>query len=160
MKIDDKYYTPNSVWNQILPYIPKNTIIYEPFYGNGKSGDYIKSQGYTVIHNNENCYEEYHKYQFDLILSNPPFSTKKQVFNWLFSVGKPFIMLVPVATITTSYVRNHLEELKIIIPTKRIHFYKQIDENGNEKLLKRTSFDTCWICWKCDFIEPTISSVK
>ena len=157
--IDNEYYTPDNVWNQILQYIPKGTKIYEPFYGNGRSGEYIRSQGWDVIHENEDCYLNYEKYEFDLVLSNPPYSSKKQVFNWLFKMDKPFVVLVPIATLTTSYLRDKLEQIKILVPRKRIHYYKEIDENGCEKLLKQTSFDTVWICYKCPFIKDTISNV-
>ena len=159
VKEDNEYFTPDEVWNLILPYIPKSNTIYDPFYGDGRSGDYIRSQGYTVIHENEDCYDNYAKYDFDLILSNPPFSTKKQVFQWLFALNKPFIMLVPLATLSTNYVAEYLTKLKIIIPRRRIHFYKELNEDGSEKILKRTSFDTVFLCYKCHFIPHSISRV-
>ena len=47
----DEYYTPSIVWKAINNYLPKNnddTIIYEPFYGNGHTYKYLK-QKYTNV---------------------------------------------------------------------------------------------------------------
>jgi hypothetical protein len=42
--------TPKYAWENIKDLIPKNKIIWEPFYGDGKSGDYLKELGFNVIH--------------------------------------------------------------------------------------------------------------
>ena len=35
----DDYMTPKTAWNNIKQYIPKNKVIWEAFYGDGKSGE-------------------------------------------------------------------------------------------------------------------------
>ena len=42
--------TPKYAWENIKQYIPNNKIIWEPFYGDGKSGDNLKELGFNVIH--------------------------------------------------------------------------------------------------------------
>ena len=47
----DEYYTPISVWENIIEFLPKDKIIYEPFYLDGKSGECLKNMGCKkVIH--------------------------------------------------------------------------------------------------------------
>lgn len=48
--VHDDYMTPKSAWEAIHSYIPKDKMIWEPFYGDGKSGDYLKELGFHVIH--------------------------------------------------------------------------------------------------------------
>ena len=45
----DDYITPKSAWTDIQKYIPKKKI-WEAFYGDGKSGTYLKEMGFDVIH--------------------------------------------------------------------------------------------------------------
>ena len=47
---DDEYMTPKSAWEQIAPFIPKDKVIYEAFYGDGSSGAHLRELGFTVIH--------------------------------------------------------------------------------------------------------------
>ena len=35
----DEYMTPKYAWENIKDFIPKDKVIWEPFYGDGKSGD-------------------------------------------------------------------------------------------------------------------------
>ena len=70
----DDYMTPKYAWEDIKEYIPKKKI-WEAFYGNGKSGDYLTELGFDVIH------EEIDFFENDLgeiIVSNPPFSKSKE----------------------------------------------------------------------------------
>ena len=38
----DNYFTPKEAWENIKDFIPKNKIIWEAFYGDGKSGEYLE----------------------------------------------------------------------------------------------------------------------
>ena len=61
LKYDD-YMTPEIAWINIKNFIPADKIIWEPFYGDGKSGEYLEKLGFNVIHDKsdffaiENCY--------------------------------------------------------------------------------------------------------
>ena len=57
-KNDDEYMTPKYAWEQIKQFIPRNKIIWECFYGDGKSGEYLKQiTGNEVIHTNTDFFE-------------------------------------------------------------------------------------------------------
>ena len=79
----DDYMTPKHAWDDIKQYIPEEyKTIYEPFYGDGKSGENLKQifSDKTIIHNNVDFYEYVTIYNYDAILSNPPFSDAKKIF--------------------------------------------------------------------------------
>ena len=142
-------------------------VIWEAFYGDGKSGDYLKTlfdNDYThfwdskLLKNRttpfiededleelDKCYYkkklepkfihkniDFFKHDLgDVIVSNCPFSLKKEVFTRLKELQKPFIIICPSSMINTKYIRElfmHEEDkLQIIIPRRRIHFIKLID---------------------------------
>ena len=55
--LHDDYMTLKSAWEDIKHLIPKNKIIWEAFYGNGKSGEYLTEMGFNVIHQEVDFYE-------------------------------------------------------------------------------------------------------
>ena len=67
---DDDYMTPKYAWENIKQFIPKDKVIWEAFYGDGKSGEYLKELGFKVIHKEVDFYENN---LGDWILSNPPY---------------------------------------------------------------------------------------
>jgi len=145
----DSYMTPKSAWENIVDYIPKDKVIWEAFYGDGKSGEYLNELGFNVIH------EEIDFFTNDLgeiIVSNPPFSKKKEVLTRLKELDKPFIMIMPCSTLTTQYFRKLFSEsedrIQIIIPRKRIHFVKLINGKKPENWKNACNFDCFYFCYK------------
>jgi hypothetical protein len=145
----DDYMTPKSAWENIKQYIPKDKVIWESFYGDGKSGDYLREIGFNVIHEPVDFFE---CDLGDIIISNPPFSKSKEVIQRLAELDKPFIIIMPMLKINTSYFRNSFKNkgLQIIIPRKRIHFIKLIDGKMPEKWVNACSFDCFYYCYKMD----------
>ena len=47
---DDDYQTPKEVWKSIAHFLPKDKVIWESFYGDGRSGKYLQELGFQVIH--------------------------------------------------------------------------------------------------------------
>ena len=143
-KKDDDYETTEEIWKMIYPYMKNYVSLYEPFYCSGKSGEILKSFGLNVIHEDEDFFENYMKHDYDLIVSNPPFSIKKQVFDTLHKINKPFIMISPVSIITKLFFREKYEDedITILIPLRRLQFSKK------DKQLSRCWFDCIFVCYK------------
>jgi len=147
MKHDD-YMTPRSAWENIKDFIPKDKVIWEAFYGDGKSGNYLRELGFEVIHEPVDFFENN---LGDIIISNPPFSKSKEVMYRLKELDKPFIMLMPVLKINTSYFRENFKsnnDLQIIIPRKRIHFEKHVEGKKVDGWKNSTAFDCFYYCYK------------
>ena len=144
----DDYMTPFSAWENITEYIPKDKIIWESFYGDGKSKEHLLKLGCKeVIHENIDFFEED---RGEVIISNPPFSLAKDIMPRLAQLDKPFIMLMPSAKINTKYVRDNFKnkKLQIIIPRRRIQFVKLVDGKEPEKQENKCNFDCFYYYYK------------
>jgi len=148
----DDYMSPKSVWENIIDYIPNDKVIWEPFYGDGKSGEYLKSLGFNVIHEPIDFFENN---LGDILVSNLPFSIKKECYTRLKELDKPFIMISPSSMINTQYIRNLFKDaenpLQIIIPRKRIQFLKDGEEPKN-----KCNFDCFYYCYKMNLPKDII----
>jgi hypothetical protein len=142
----DDYMTPKYAWENIKDYIPKDKVIWEAFYGDGKSGNYLTELGFNVIHNPVDFFENN---LGEIIVSNPPFSKTKEIMKRLLVLDKPFILILPSSKINTSYFREWKDkELQIIIPRKRIHFEKLIEGKTPENWRNACNFDCFYYCYK------------
>jgi len=142
----DSYMTPKYAWENIEQFIPKDKVIWEAFYGDGNSGDYLRELGFNVIHEEVDFFEND---LGDIIVSNSPYSQCKEIMARLKELDKPFIMILPSSKINTSYMRNTFKDkLQIIIPRKRIHFVKLINGKIPDKYKSCANFDTFYYCYK------------
>ena len=143
---NDEYMTPKSAWEAIQDYIPKDKIIWEGFAGAGSSAQFLTELGFEVESYDEDFFENNHG---EVIITNPPFSKKRQVFERLKELDKPFIVIAPVSTIVTKYFRETFDdgEIQIIIPRRRIQFIT-IDEEGSPHTPNKCNFDCFFYCYK------------
>jgi len=144
-------YTPRYAIDIILPYIPKDKIIWCPFSLKEHNFVwYLRELGYTVYNTHFNPETGEGKnfltynpdFEFDIILDNPPFKGKTKFVKRAFELGKPFALFLPFNClgdngIPNLYIENNAE-LQILIPDKRTEFNNQ----------KQTgiSFKTIYIC--------------
>ena len=150
----DCYMTPKYAWENIIDYLPKDKVIWECFYGDGKSGEDMRELGLNVIHEPIDFFVEN---RGDILVSNPPFSKKREVFTRLKMIDKPFIMICPSSMINTKYIRELFSEgnhLQIIIPRKRIQFIRRKD--GVNVLNGRCNFDCFYYCYKMNLDKNII----
>ena len=151
IKYDD-YMTPKYAWDNIKEFIPDNKVIWEAFYGDGKSGDNLQELGFNVIHEPIDFFNNDTLPEYDLICSNPPFSLSKEVLDRLYELDKPFILIFPSSKINTQYFRKWKNKgIQIIIPPKRIQFIK----NGSD-LLNKCNFDCFYYCYKMNLDRDII----
>jgi hypothetical protein len=97
---NDEFYTPTWAIEPLIKYLPKGARVWCPFdIGESLIVAVLDHAGHPVTYthlatggdfftSNETC---------DLIISNPPYSVKTEVFARLFELGKPFAMLVGIA---------------------------------------------------------------
>ena len=150
----DDYMTPKYAWENIKQFIPKDKIIWEAFYGDGKSGNFLTELGYEVIHEEVDFFEND---LGDIIVSNPPFSQSKEVMARLLILDKPFILILPSSKINTSYFRSWKDKgLQIIIPRKRIHFTKLVDGVIPDNWKNACNFDCFYYTYKMNLPKDII----
>ena len=121
-KDTDNYITSKKSWEVIQQYIPRDKIIYCPFYCDGKQKVYLNELGFeNVIHKDEDFFENY--YENTIVLDNPPFSKFKIICERLKELEQPFILIGFSKIILMKWFqRLFRSHLQIIIPFTRPTF--------------------------------------
>ena len=146
----DDYMTPKYAWENIQHLIPKDKVIWEAFYGDGESGNYLTELGYEVIHEPVDFFEND---MGDIIVSNPPFSKTKDVMRRLKELDKPFVLILPSSKLSCSYIRENYKEteLQIVFPRKWIQFIKRVNGEIPKDYKSKCNFDCFYYCYKMNF---------
>lgn len=141
---NDECYTPRYVVESILPYIPKDKIIWCPF---DRYDSYfvivLRENGYNVINSHIDYGKDFYTYEpprWDIMVSNPPFTNKRKIFERALSFSKPFALLMSNTWLNDSAPKVLFQDrdLELIMFRNRIKFMN----NGvvNNKITFSSSF--------------------
>lgn len=122
LKKQDNYSTPRSAWEALVPLLDKTKVYYDPFFNDGLSGYILSELGLDVIHEDTDFFESVDQIDFDIIVSNPPFSIKRQVLKKLLEIDKPFVMIMPISVLSTKMYQPFFDHTSIGVPKSRIQF--------------------------------------
>lgn len=129
-KVNDEVYTPEIAIYSLLPYINKKHIVWECCYGQGDLKNHLTKHGFTVVGEPDEDFFVTTK-ACDIIITNPPYSNKREFIARAIELDKPFAFLVPITTLegkrSTQLFKD--KRIQIIIPSKRINFMP--DKNGS-----------------------------
>lgn len=101
-KGSDIFQTPLGTFDNVLQYVPKDYIIWEPACGKGNIVKDLTQHGYKVIGTDiEDEYDffTYQPKQFDIVITNPPYSIKDKWIKRCYELNKPFILLLPLTAL-------------------------------------------------------------
>lgn len=141
---NDERYTPAILVKPILEYIPKGSTVWCPF--DLKNSEFVialKEHGCKVIYSHISTGQDFFKYEpkehYDYIVSNPPFSCKLSVLEKLYTLNKPFAMLLNLECLNYQEIGNFFldKNLELLIVDKKVSF------DG-----KTASFNTSYFCNK------------
>lgn len=139
----DECYTPEYAIEPLLPFLKKNWLIWDCAFGSGRLAQHFENKGFKVTGSNAVNFLTDDMEDFDIIITNPPYSLKDKFLEKAFQIGKPFAFLLPLTTLEGmkrgEMFRNN--EIQIIIPNRRINF-----EIPSGK--KSSWFATAWFCYK------------
>jgi len=151
-KASDECYTPYYAVKPILKHISKELTVWCPF--DKEESEYVKTlraNGNKVIHSHieeeGGDFFEYEPIEYDIVISNPPFSLADKILERLYSLGKPFIMLLPLKYLQAKgrgkmFVENGIQLLTF---DKRIGYYV----NGDMIKPKEGNYQaSSYFCWK------------
>ena len=123
-------YTPYYAVDPIVKYIPKHYKIWCPF-DEEWSAFYqtFKKLGYSVIRTHicegKNFFT-YEPDEYDIIISNPPFSIKDKILERLYEFGKPFAVLLPLNSLQgVSRYKFFSQGIQILSFDQRIGFHSK-----------------------------------
>jgi hypothetical protein len=139
----DDYDTSISAYKMIEPFVPKGITLYDPFYNTGSCAEKMREVfDCKVIHEDKDAFSWFPT-DVDMIITNPPFSIKYKVLEWLMEKDLPFMCLLPFNTLTTIKYSNvpNYDKIQYITSTTRIQYDRpNINSNSN--------FESAWFCYK------------
>ena len=103
-KSSDNYNTNPNEWERIKEFIPKDKVIWSPFYCDGMQKEYFKKIGFDIIHEDKDFFS--YTPEYDLIIDNPPFSKKWEILQKLSDLDKPFILIAPSMMLSYEYFQD------------------------------------------------------
>jgi type I restriction-modification system DNA methylase subunit len=146
-KASDEVFTPRYAVTPIVKYIKKDSVIWCPF--DEEDSEYVKvlrENGFKVIAthiiNGQNFFE-YEPEEYDVIISNPPFSIKDDILKRLDELKKPYAMLLPLPTLQGQKRFKYLKNTEALIFDKRVNFFK---DKTTKEIMKGISFASIYIC--------------
>lgn len=140
---NDECCTPRYAVEPILKYVPKNKIIWCPF--DTEESEFVKvltESGFKVVFSHI-CYgQDFYKYEpkkWDIIISNPPFTNKKQIFERCLSFDKPFALIMTNTWLNDSAPKKLFKDKDLQL----LMFDKRIQYNNNNKI----TFSSSYYCY-------------
>lgn len=140
---NDELYTPDEAVFPVLKYLDKDKIYWEcTDFGESNITKVLKKEGYKVVSTSKeqlDFLKDTPNFNFDAIITNPPYSLKNEFITRCYEYGKPFLLLLPL-TALEGKERNRLYKkygIELIVLDKRINFMKY---------KKNVWFNTSWFC--------------
>lgn len=132
----------------ILKYISKDKRIWCPF-DKEWSAFYqeFKQNGYDVVRSHIDEGKDFFFYEpdeYDIIVSNPPFSIKDKILERLYQLDKPFAILLPMNSLQgKSRYRYFKHGIQMLAFDQRIGFHNQ---NSMDVPIEGSPFATAYFC--------------
>lgn len=140
---NDECLTPAYGVQPILEYIPAGKIVWCPF--DLKNSWFVKliSQKNPVVYSHLSTGEDFFKIEpksWDLIISNPPFTNKRLIFERAIGFKKPFALLMTNTWLNDAAPKQLFKdkELQLLMFDKRIEFNNQ----------SKITFSSSYFCWQ------------
>ncbi len=151
---NDECITPDYAVYPILEYIPKNAVVWCPF--DTEDSEFVKiiSKSNKVIYSHISKGEDFYTYEpkehWDIIISNPPFTKKKEIFKRALSFNKPFALLMTNVWLNDSAPKQLFKDkdLQLLMFDKRIKFM------NNGVIQNKITFSSSYYCW--NFLDKQI----
>ena len=140
---NDECYTPLEGVLPILKYIPKNAIVWCPF--DTIESNFVKEIQKTnkIIHSHIDTGQDFFEYEpkeWDIIISNPPFTNKRKYFERALSFGKPFALIMSLTWLNDAAPKQLFmyKDLQLLMFDKRMKF------NG---MKTQITFSSAYFCY-------------
>ena len=150
-KASDEVYTPAYAVQPILKYIDRGNkssyTIWCPF--DTEESEFvklIKQEGHKVIHSHIDENKNFFFYEpdnYDIIISNPPFSIKDDIIKHLDELGKPYAILLPIPALQGQKRFPYMKDCQALIFDKRINYYT---DKEKKQVQKGVSFGSFYLC--------------
>ena len=143
---NDELYTPGYAIKPLIKNLPKKLKIWEcTDFGGSNITKVLKENGYEVITTHKDNFDfltDKPNFDFDMIITNTPYSLKDEFLKKCYESNKPVALLLPLTSLEginrgKMYRENGIE---LLIFDRRCNF---IYDNAK----KSNWFNTSWFCW-------------
>ena len=140
--------TPDYGVVPILKYIPQDAIIWCPF--DKEDSEFVKQireMGNKVIATHIDNGQDFYTYEptehWDCIISNPPFTNKRHIFERALSFNKPFALIMSNTWLNDSAPKQLFKnkDLQLLMFDKRMKF------KNNGEIQNKITFSSSYYCW-------------
>ncbi len=156
------YYTPESALKVIQPVLKNFKTIWDPAAGaeSYPVKDFFEKNGThkviisDIIEGKEFDFLTYKtKKRYEVIVTTPPYSYRKEFITRACELKKPFALLVPVNVLESKTVREHCKKynLSLIFPEKTTNFISPSDS----KSVKTLPYSV-WIVGGIEKVPPVV----
>ncbi|MEC8551065.1 MAG: tRNA (adenine-N(6)-)-methyltransferase [Pseudomonadota bacterium] len=144
---NDECYTPDYGVEPILKYIPKDATVWCPFDTQESQFVIQISKQNKVIRSHLESGQDFFDYEpeeWDMIVSNPPFTDKRKFFERALSFNKPFALIMTNTWLNDSAPKQLFKDkdLQLLMFDKRMKFVSP-DGRDNDKI----TFSSSYYCW-------------
>lgn len=145
---NDECLTPSYGVVPILKYIPKNAVVWCPF--DKLDSNFVKEitkHGNKVIFSHIDYGLDFYTYNpkehWDCIISNPPFTNKRKIFERALSFNKPFALMMSNTWLNDAAPKQifYQKQLQLLMFDKRIRFM------NNGVVNNKITFSTSYYCY-------------
>lgn len=147
---NDECYTPYYAVKPIIQYVDKSKKIWCPFdTDNSQFVKQLKENGNIVYNTHISLGQDFYNYEpdfeWDCIISNPPFTDKRRIFEKVLSYNKPFALIMSNTWLNDSAPKQlfQTKDLQLLMFEERIKF---VDKDGN-KIGNNPTFSSSYFCW-------------
>ena len=131
----------------IVKYLPKDKIIWCPF--DKEDSEFVKvltEQGYKVIYSHIENGQDFYTYEpeeWDILVSNPPFTNKRQIFERALSFGKPFALIMSNTWLNDSAPKQVFKDKQLQI----LFFEERMKFSNNGVVQNKITFSSSYFCY-------------
>lgn len=146
----------------IIKYLPKNKTIWCPFDKTGS--EFVKvltEQGYSVIYSHIDNGQDFYTYEpeehWDIIVSNPPFTNKRQIFERALSFSKPFALIMSNTWLNDAAPKQLFKEKQLQL----LMFEERMKFRNNGVIQNKITFSSSYYCYNLlprDIIMTTLKN--
>ena len=143
----DSWETPKSAVKLILPYVLKFKTIWCPF--DTEDSSFVrtfKENNINTINSHISDGKDFFTFEpsnYDIIVSNPPFSRIDPIIKRLHNLNKPYAIIVPLYAIAGSTKFDYIKDsAQILIPENRIQYINP----DTKETVPAVSFASCYLC--------------
>lgn len=144
---NNECYTPAYGVLPIIKYLPKDKVIWCPF--DLEDSQYViqlRKAGYDVVFSHIQSGQDFFYYEpdkWDVMVSNPPYEGKRQIFERALSFNKPFALLMMNTWLNDAAPKQLFmdKQLQLLMFDKRIKFM------NNGVLSNKITFSSSYYCY-------------